>query len=115
MDVLEMTLLYVGIFLVLYVVVYHKRILLRIRTRKVEKTPELRVQAVLFSKTVDVRWQRRFSHSVGHLAFELPNGVRKDFTVDLPTYNVIGQGEEGILTYKEQGDVRVFVNFQKLR
>ena len=39
------------------------------------------------------------SRSFPHLTFELPGGVRKDFEVDMPTYNVLLEGDEYILTY----------------
>ena len=67
--------------------------------QQVRQTADMYAQARLVAKTVGVVQQGHGSRSVGHLAFELPGGVRKDFEVDMPTYNVLLEGEEYILTY----------------
>ena len=70
--------------------------------------PALRVQATILSKSTGIVWR----NSVGCLGFVLHSGERKGFSVNLLTDHMFQQGEEGILTYKEQGNLRVFLSFQ---
>lgn len=79
-----------GIFLLL---LFFKKLLPWSKIKQAKNSPEIREQATLFSKTVGVVRQGYGSRSIGHLAFELSNGLRKDFTVDMPTYNLLRQGE----------------------
>lgn len=95
--------------------VYLKSILPRRKIEDAKRTPEIRAQATLVAKSMEVRPYLKGSTSVPFLVFELANGTRKDFRVDSTVYNTIMEGEEGTLTYHELNDARAFVSFQRER
>lgn len=78
-----------------------------------EKIPPQSVPARLISKSISIVPIGYASRSVPYLTFQLPGGLRKDFEVDMTTYNMFLEGEEGMLTFKEQGKIRVFLYFQR--
>ena len=97
------------------ILIYKREMDRRFRLRRILQTPDIQNPAKLIAKAIGTAHNRPGfgSHAVGHLAFEFPNGVRKDFTVELSIYNILQEGEQGILTYKEQGDYRIFINFAR--
>lgn len=102
--------------LALVVRLFYRKIILPERCIKnAKQTSKINTQAVVISKTMKIRPAGYASKSDMYLVFELPDGTRKDFRVDTSAYNTILEGEEGILTYHEKNDTRVFVSFQRTR
>ena len=49
---------------------------------------------------------------VGLISFEFSNKGRKNFKVDINTFNLISEGEKGLLTYRKNGEHLFFVDFK---
>lgn len=67
-----------------------------IRDKQEASLPEITEEAILTEKTQD----NRHSHSEYFLTFEIKNGERLTFQVNLETYSILHKGEKGILKYK---------------
>ena len=48
-----------------------------------------------------------------HIAFEFPDGTRKNFEIAVEVANTILEGESGTLTYRESGQHLFFVGFER--
>jgi len=48
-----------------------------------------------------------------YIAFEFPDGTRKNFELKRDQYNSIVENEAGTLTYRESGKYLFFVSFQR--
>ncbi|MCL2392759.1 MAG: DUF2500 domain-containing protein [Oscillospiraceae bacterium] len=85
--------------------------------------PELNVSAKVLSKIIN---QSEFSVAIGgdpnlgtddtpineyYVSFEF-NGRRENAEIDVSLYNTLIEGDSGTLTYKEDSDEFIFVNFQ---
>lgn len=101
--------------LLVYLRIIKPMILPNLRRKIAGTAAVIRSNAILVSKTKEIGFRSYSSPTISYLVFEFPDGTRKDFEVDSSTYNTILKGEEGILTYKELNDTRVFVSFQTLR
>ena len=47
-----------------------------------------------------------------YISFLFSDGSRKNFNVNINTYNTIMENDTGILTYKQNGNVLFFIDFQ---
>ena len=47
-----------------------------------------------------------------YVSFEFPDETRKNFQVEVKQYNSIAESETGILTYKEQKNDLMFIDFK---
>ena len=99
----------IGVFIYLRIVRPYQHI------KAAKDTPAKHSHAVLISKATEVSPVVHASMSDMYISFEFPDGTRKNFRVNADVYNTILEGEEGILTYHELGDTRVFVSFQRER
>ena len=79
----------------------------------IESAPTFTTEAKVFSKTFGVGG--RYAIAVCFIAFELPDGTRKNIQMNANQYNVIGENEKGVLTYKENGTYIGFVDFRTIK
>ena len=75
--------------------------------------PEIETPATLINKTQKTVGDHYSTGTVFYVAFELPDGDRKNFKVDSDTYATVEKGDTGMLTYKEGGKYRFFVRFKR--
>jgi hypothetical protein len=47
------------------------------------------------------------------ITFELNDGRRMNFSVDAGQFNLIIENDTGTLTYKEQGNLLLFIDFRR--
>ena len=80
--------------------------------------PCYKSEAILVFKQTSVsHWQEPngadFTTNHYNIAFDLADGSRRVFKVNEKQWNMLLQGEQGILTYKEQGKHTYFIDFKK--
>ncbi|MDR3345002.1 MAG: DUF2500 domain-containing protein [Oscillospiraceae bacterium] len=75
-------------------------------------SPNLSSKVKVISKLAQVTGGR-YSTNLFVVAFEFPDGNRKNFPVDMANFSMIVENDIGTLTYKEQGTYLFFVSFQR--
>ncbi|MCL2378300.1 MAG: DUF2500 domain-containing protein [Defluviitaleaceae bacterium] len=76
------------------------------------KATEHRDYACAISKMVQQPVADSDDETTYYISFEFLDGQRKSFTVDALQYNVIFEGEMGLLTYKQNGEHLFFGDFR---
>lgn len=80
--------------------------------------PEKQTKAIVVFKGVKKYTARsggaRHTYYDMVVTFDFSNGVQKMIVVPQPVFMVLQVGDEGILTYKEKGMFRHFINFQNI-
>ena len=78
--------------------------------------PNLDTPAKVISRTSEETSYGKGGRNVStnyFIAFELPDGTRKNFEVKIDQYNTILEDETGTLTYRESGTYLFFGTFQR--
>lgn len=75
--------------------------------------PDINSMATVFSKALRTVKAGYGSRSIPYVAFEFPDGSRKDFECDMSIYLTLKEGDSGNLTYKEKDGFRIFINFMR--
>jgi len=83
--------------------------------RLLDNFPEIKESVKVISKTNEVSRAYGSNEEVKtthYISFQFPDGSRKNFEVDVSTYNIILENDFGILKYKEMDNTLYFVDFQ---
>ena len=76
---------------------------------KAQETSEI---AKVISKASKTDGSGAYVGSTFYVGFEISNGTRKNFKLNIRQYNSVMEGETGKLTYKEYKDALSFVDFK---
>ena len=94
-------------------IVFHRKDIANAKIIKNATTYQ--VTARVLSKASQVSGDA-FSTGTGHfIAFELADRSRKSFAVDAMQNSLVVEGEVGLLTYKQNGEHLIYVDFQPSR
>jgi len=77
-----------------------------------DNAPENKENVKVISKSYEIGGIAGATGTFYYIAFEFSDKTRKTFEVDVTEYALVAENERGILTYKEYGDVLVFIDFQ---
>ncbi len=69
--------------------------------------------AKVVSKASQVVGDRFYTKTIYFVSFEFPQGERKNFPVNINQFNTLAENDNGILTFKENGNYLLFVNFHR--
>ena len=79
------------------------------------KTPAIIASATVISRDTQIRTYRQSRANSHHfVSFELESGERLSFEVSMADYNIVTEGELGVLTYYEHNGIRVFESFDRV-
>ena len=78
----------------------------------VDSVHEVKVQAKAISKATKAHGSAAIMSTNYYISFEF-NNRRANFEVDVTQYNTILENEIGTLTYKEDGEEFIFVDFKR--
>lgn len=87
----------------------------RTKTNKLnyKNASTFKIKAKVLSKSFSVGG--RYAHTFCFISFEFFDGTRKNFSTNINQYNTIIENEEGLLTYKENGNNIWFIDFQPIK
>lgn len=90
-----------------------------IEKQNIENLPNIRISTKVVSKNIDriseydVLASQYALVPVYNITFEASDGKRFTFQIDQNSYNQILENDTGILTYKENVDQLIFINFER--
>ena len=66
----------------------------------------------VIGKTTRITGSKHGVRTIYYVSFSFPDGARKNFTVDVDTFNTFQENDIGMLIYKENGKHLFFIDFE---
>ena len=73
---------------------------------------EKEVFVSVIAKTTKTAGSQYGVRTIYYISFSFPDGARKNFVVDVDTFNTLQENDIGMLTYKEYGKHLFFLDFE---
>jgi hypothetical protein len=84
------------------------------QNRMFQTGQQIECESKVIAKTLQVKGANS-SRTDYYASFELPNGIRQNFPVNVNIYNTLVENEPGTLIYRQNGNTVFFVEFRPKR